>query len=51
MSYTIVIDIALLSDTVAGLQRQLNILYDYCLTSKLYVNIAKKKVLVFKRGG
>ena len=44
-------DIALLSDTVAGLQRQLNILYDYCLTSKLYVNIAKKKVLVFKRGG
>ena len=43
-------DIALLSDTIAGLQRQLNILYDYCLTSTFYVNIAKTKVLICKRG-
>ena len=40
-------EIALLSDTVAGLQRQLDILHDNCLTCKLYVNIAKTKVLVF----
>ena len=44
-------DIAVLSDTVAGLQRQLNILYAYCLTSKFYVNITKTKVLVFKLSG
>ena len=44
-------DIALLSDTIAGLQRQLNILYAYCLTSTFYVNTAKTKVLIFKRVG
>ena len=43
-------DIALLSDTIAGLQRQLNILYAYCLTSTFYVNIANTKVLFFKQG-
>ena len=45
-------DLALLSDTVVGLQRQFNILYDFCDTNKLKVNEAKKtKVVVFKNGG
>ena len=44
-------DIALISDTIVGLQRQLQLLKDYCLESKLVVNIVKTKVLVFKMGG
>ena len=44
-------DIALISDTVVGLQRQLNILFLFCEKSKLIVNIDKTKILVFKRGG
>ena len=39
------------ADTVVGLQRQLNILYDFCQRSKLVVNITKTKLMVFKRGG
>ena len=44
-------DIALISDTIVGLQRQLQLLKDYCLESKLVVNIVKTKVLVFKMSG
>ena len=44
-------DIALIADTVVGLQRQLNILYDFCQRSKLVVNITKTTKMVFKRGG
>ena len=44
-------DIALISDTITGLQKQLNILYDYCMESKLVVNIKKTKVMVYKKGG
>jgi hypothetical protein len=44
-------DIALISDTISGLQRQLNLLGQFCEQTKLVVNIAKTKVLVFKRGG
>jgi len=44
-------DIASIADTVVGLQRQLNILYDFCQRSKLVVNITKTKKMVFKRGG
>lgn len=44
-------DIALIADTVVGLQKQLNILYQFCSKSKLVVNITKTKILVFKRGG
>ena len=44
-------DIALISDTIIGLQRQLNILSQFCQTSKLTVNIDKTKILVFKNGG
>ena len=44
-------DIALIADTIIGLQKQLNLLCQFCTKSKLIVNIAKTKVLVFKRGG
>jgi len=44
-------DIAFIADTIVGLQKQLNILQGFCELSKLTVNIAKSKVLVFKRGG
>ena len=44
-------DIALVSDTVVGLQKQLNILCQFCQTYKISVNITKSKILVFKRGG
>jgi hypothetical protein len=44
-------DIALISDTIVGLQKQLNLLQQFCISSKFVVNIEKTKVLVFKRGG
>jgi hypothetical protein len=44
-------DLALISDTVFGLQRQLNILADYCSDWGLSVNIDKTKIMVFRRGG
>ena len=44
-------DIALISDTIAGLQKQLNMLFAYCMESKLVVNICKTNVMVFKKGG
>ena len=44
-------DIALINDTIVGLQRQLHLLRDYCLESKLLVNVVKTKVVVFKNGG
>ena len=44
-------DIALLSDTVIGLQKQLNVLQTFCSNNKLSVNIEKTKILCFKRGG
>ena len=43
-------DIALISDTIAGLQKQLNILADFCDNFKLTVNELKTKILVFKNG-
>ena len=42
-------DIALISDTVVGLQRQLHLLRDYCSDSKLFVNVVKTLV-AFKKG-
>jgi len=44
-------DLALIADTVLELQRQLNILSDFCLQYKLKVNEDKTKVVVFKNGG
>jgi len=44
-------DIALIDDTLVGLHRQLNILYDFRQSSKLVVNITKTNIMIFKRGG
>lgn len=44
-------DVALIADTVVGLQKQLNTLHNFCIKNKLQVNTEKTKVLVFKRGG
>ena len=44
-------DIGLISDTISGLQKQLNILSTFCNSYKLKVNIPKTKVVVFKKGG
>ena len=43
-------DVALLSDTVFGLQRQFNLLCGFCKEKKLRVNIPKTKVVVCKNG-
>ena len=40
-------DVALVADTVVGLQRQLNTLNTFCKKIKLKVNTSKTKVLVF----
>ena len=42
-------DLAPISDTVFGLQRQLNILADYCGAWGLTVNIEKTNIIVFRR--
>ena len=44
-------DIALMSDTVIGLQNQLNNLEKSTSAVGLQVNIEKTKVLVFRNGG
>ena len=44
-------DVVLFSDTRGGLQKQLNILYNYCQKWKLTVNLQKTKVVVFRHGG
>ena len=44
-------DIALIADTVVGLQRQIKRLYDLCQRSKVVVIITKTKLMVFERGG
>ena len=44
-------DIVLLSTTVVGLQRQLNILHDTACRLNLTVNHDKSKIVVFRKGG
>jgi len=44
-------DIACISDTVVGLQKQLNVQHTFCQNNKLTVNTEKTKVMVFKNGG
>ena len=44
-------DIALISDTIVGLQRQFNRLSEFCDNFKPTVNVLKTKILVFKNGG
>lgn len=44
-------DIALISDTIGGLQKQIQILLQYCHDYKMVVNVKKTKIMVFRRGG
>ena len=44
-------DVALIADTVGGLQNHLNALQTYCIEWKLNVNVNKTKIVVFKNGG
>jgi len=44
-------DVALISDTVIGLQRQLNTLVEFCTEYDIDVNVNKTNIVVFKRGG
>ena len=44
-------DVLLLSHTVVGLQRQLNILKDTAVRLGLEVNMDKSKIIVFRKGG
>ena len=44
-------DLALISDSIIGLQRLLNILHNFCVVRDLVVNIVKTEVVVFKNGG
>jgi hypothetical protein len=41
-------DVGLISDTIVGLQNQLNGLQKYCLEWKLNVNVEKTKMLFLK---
>jgi len=44
-------DVALVSDTTIGLQHQINILVKFTKETGLTVNMAKTKVVVFRKGG
>ena len=44
-------DLALVSDTVGGLQKQLNILREQSLRLGLEINLTKTQVVVFRKGG
>ena len=44
-------DLVLLSDSAIGLQRQLNILQEYCKMWNLKVSEEKSKIMVFRNGG
>ena len=44
-------DVALIFDSVIGLQRQLDSIVDFFPECEIYVNVNKTKVVAFKRGG
>jgi hypothetical protein len=44
-------DLVLMSETAEGLQNMLNALHGYCVKWNLVVNVAKTKLMVFRRGG
>ena len=44
-------DIVVFANTPEELQRGLNMLNEYCKRWKLTINIAKTKILVFRKGG
>ena len=43
-------DLALISDSVAGLQKLLNIIYRFCSDRGTIINIVTTKIVVFKKG-
>lgn len=43
-------DIVILSNTPQGLQEMIDVLCDYCLMWSLKVNLAKSKIVVFRKG-
>jgi hypothetical protein len=44
-------DVALVADTISGLQQELNILQEFCENFALTVNLEKTKIMVYKNGG
>lgn len=44
-------DLCIFDDSVIGLQRQIDILYDFCTKWGLQVNMDKTEILVFQNGG
>ena len=44
-------DVALSADSVLGLQRKLDSLHQFCTRTGLQVNIAKSKIMVFRKRG
>lgn len=44
-------DIVLLSDTIVGLQNQLNVLARNCAELDLHVNLEKSNIVIFRNGG
>ena len=44
-------DIANCSDTVVNLQKQLNIIQEFCLDTGMEVNLNKTEIIVFRNGG
>ena len=44
-------DIVIFSESADGLQKGLNILYEYCQRWKLTVNPIKSKIIIFRKGG
>ena len=44
-------DLVLISDTVMGFQRLLNLMYSFCQVNGLIVNTIKTKVMGYKNGG
>ena len=43
--------IVIFSESADGLQKGLNILYEYCQRWKLTVNSIKSKIIIFRKGG
>jgi hypothetical protein len=44
-------DMADISDNVIGLQRQINVLHEFCEQYGMQVNLDKTYIMVFRRGG
>ena len=44
-------DTVILWETSAGLQESLDVMYDYCEQWKLYLNVDKSEIVVFRKGG